>query len=215
MTGVTVFHKVRAIILSCLGITALGCVFVASSSDAFSDMSSDKRFQYAMKTILRHEGNYSDDSLDPGGATRWGISLRYIREEKLCENNDCKGDKNEIINLTQTEADEIYYKDWYLRNKYNQIKNEDILTKIMDFSVNAGSGQSSKLVKRAINRISSEKIPVNGIMDKQTIQIINLIEPSALYSALVNEETEFYLSIVKRNPELKKFLRGWLTRAND
>lgn len=175
----------------------------------------DSKFQKAMITVLRHEGGYTDDAKDPGGATNWGISLRFIREEKLCENNDCKGDKNEVINLTKTEADEIYYKDWYIKNRYYEIKSQIIMTKVLDFSINAGSSQANKLIKRTINRISKIKTPINGLMDNETIELINHLEPSILYSGLVTEEEDFYLDIVKRNPELRKFLRGWLTRAND
>ncbi len=93
----------------------------------------DKKFNIAMKTVLRHEGGYSDDSKDPGGATNFGISLRYLKEEKICENNDCNFDKNEIINLTETEADEIYYKNWYIKNRYNEIKKSNYFDKSFRF----------------------------------------------------------------------------------
>lgn len=207
----------RNVMLCVVGGLALATVFIVTTPSVASMQppKPDSKFNVAMQTVLRHEGKFSDDTHDPGGATSWGISLRYLREEKLCENGDCLGDKNEIINLTQTEADSIYYKNWYLRNRYNQIESQTILTKILDFSINAGASQCHKLVKRAINRIMGRNIPVNGEMDTATIKMINSIEPSVLYSAFISEEEQFYRDIVKRNPELKRFLRGWLTRCYD
>lgn len=207
------FHKVRTIILSFLGITALACVFIVSSSDAFSDMSSDKRFQYAMKTVLRHEGGLSNDKNDPGGITAYGISLRYLKSAHIDPNGDGKEDASDIIHLTLTEADSIYYKEWYKRFHYDKIINEDILTDLLDFSINAGQCQASKIVKRAINDVTNGNIKVDCSLDQKTIDMINLIEPVVLHAALNQEEEDFYRDLVKRHPPLKCFLKGWLKRA--
>jgi lysozyme family protein len=204
-----------------LGAFLLLDVFVYNHSHAthavveINNMASDVRFQIAMKTILRHEGGLSNDKNDPGGITKYGISLRYLKAEHLCENGDCKGDKNEIITLTQTEADLIYYRDWYEKYHYDQIINQKILTKILDSSVNMGAGQAHKLIKRALNKLYFKQITVDCIMDNQTLLLINHTNPNQLYLALIREEVLFYQSIVKRNPHLKVFLKGWITRAND
>ena len=194
---------------------SIATAFMLTAPSASANMSSDKRFQYAMKTVLRHEGGLSNDKNDAGSWTRFGVSLRFLREEHLDVNGDGVISKDDIIHLTLTEADNIYYKDFYKRNHYDEITNEHILTKVLDFAVNAGSGQANKILKRAINRIVSEPISVNGSLDKKTIQIVNLLDPAALYSAFVTEQEDFYLSIVKKNPHLRVFLRGWLVRCND
>ena len=188
---------------------------LAESKNAFSNMSSDKRFQYAMRTVLRHEGGLSNDKADSGSWTRYGISLRFLKGENLDVNGDGRIDKEDILHLTLTEADAIYYKDFYIRNHYDQIKNEEILTKILDFSINAGSYQCNKIVKRALNRITDTPVAINGELDAQTIKLINSSSPKVLYSALVAEEESFYFAIVKKNPHLSVFLHGWLIRCND
>lgn len=175
----------------------------------------DKRFDTAMITVLRHEGGLSDTKGDPGGWTNFGISLRFLKDARICENGDCKGDANEIIHLTQTEADAIYYKNWYMKYHYNNINNVKVMTKIMDFSINAGANECHKLVKRAINAVVTPEITVNGIMDENTIEIINLIEPSVFHDAFEHEQEEFYTELVKRNPHLRLFLNGWLARSRD
>lgn len=215
-----------AIVLGCLGamdkppligsenIDVVVPTPVQQKQDHF-DMDSDKRFQYAMKTVLKHEGGYSDSKHDSGGSTKYGISLRYLQHEKFDLNGDGVINKDDIIHLTQTEADKIYYKEWYTKHKYNEILDKDILTDIMDFSINVGATQCHKTLKRAINRIVSDPIKVNGEFDNSTIEIVNLIEPMVLHEALNQEQEAFYRGLVKKNPALNVFLNGWLKRSRD
>lgn len=188
---------------------------VASIIESSGSLHADSKFDIAMKTVIRHEGGLSNDKSDPGGISRYGISLRYLKGEHLDVNGDGKVDKEDIIHLTLTEADKIYYKDFYQRNHYDQIKDQHILTKILDFSINAGSYQCNKIVKRALNRILSSQMEVNGTLDDYTIKRINQANPTVLYSALVSEEENFYYAIVRKNRHLEVFLKGWLIRCND
>lgn len=40
-------------------------------------MNNEQVFEWAMRFILEHEGDYVDDDQDPGGETNFGISQRY------------------------------------------------------------------------------------------------------------------------------------------
>lgn len=209
------FKQARNVLLICLGITALSIIFLISSSAAYSGMSSDQRFQYAMKTIIKHEGGLSENKDDPGGVTAYGISLRYIKSAHLCIDGDCSDSANEIIHLTLTDADQIYYRNWYEHYHYDKIKNEDLLTDIMDFSINAGSCEAHKLIQRAINNIDNQNRIANCVLTQKTIDKINSLEPIIFHSAFQQEQTDFYKQIVRRNPHLKVFLKGWLRRIGD
>lgn len=190
-------------------------LFLSSCTPAFTFHNNDKRFETVMKTIIRHEGGLSNDKNDPGMVTKFGISLRFLRSEKLDPNGDNKIDDKDIINLSLTEADIIYYRQWYLKYHYDEISNIKVLTKIMDFSVNSGASQAHKLVKKALNRILVDQLPINGEMDKKTRALINSIYPSVLCDALINEEVRFYNAIIKRNPALTIFKKGWMNRTKD
>lgn len=204
--------KLRALILSSVVIMSIATAFMLTVPSASANMSSDKRFQYAMKTIIKHEGGLSNDKNDKGSWTKFGISLRYLKSAHLCVDGDCKDDANEIIHLTLTEADGIYYRQWYEKYHYDELKNEDILTDIMDFSVNAGACEAHKLAIRAINDIANSKLTANCSLTPKIIEMINLIEPVVFHAALQQQEEDFYYQIVKRNPHLKVFLKGWLSR---
>lgn len=206
-------NKIRPFVLFAIIVTALVGCFVMN--DAKSKDASDKRFDIAMQTVLRHEGGLSHDKNDPGGYTKYGISLRFLKDSKIDPNGDGVEDKEDIIHLTQTEADKIYYVEWYKKYNYGKINDVRIMTKIMDFSINAGASECHKLVKRAVNAIVTPEIKVNGKLDDKTIEIINLIEPAVFHDAFRNEQEEFYEELVKRNPHLRIFLAGWLARARD
>ena len=36
-------------------------------------------FNDAIPTVLRHEGGFENDVNDPGGATNFGVSLRWLK----------------------------------------------------------------------------------------------------------------------------------------
>ena len=42
-------------------------------------------FEDAIPTILRHEGGFNNDPVDAGGATNYGVSLRWLKAQGLLE----------------------------------------------------------------------------------------------------------------------------------
>lgn len=170
-------------------------------------------FNYAVKFVLAHEGGLDNNKNDPGGFTNYGISLRYLRNEKIDLNGDGLINKTDVIDLTKDEAIEIYFKKWWIKYKYNHIINTLVAAKIFDFSVNAGATQSTKLVQRALIQLGNKNIIINGKMDNSLIELINASNPMQLRRALINEELYFYKNLVKNNEELRLFLDGWINRA--
>jgi lysozyme family protein len=59
-------------------------------------------FNQAVKVILQHEGGYVDNPNDPGGATNYGISLRFLADhpESGDFNGDGEVDAEDIANMT-------------------------------------------------------------------------------------------------------------------
>jgi lysozyme family protein len=206
------FRKMVFLYLICVTIVI---VFVVSTPFVQSMVSQDKNFNYAMSIVLEHEGGLTNSPNDPGGITNWGISLRYIKSIHLDINGDGVEDREDIIELTKTEADKIYLKDWWEKYHYNKIVDKQLAAKIMDSSVNMGASRCHKLIKQAINQLISEDedIPVNGDLDKETIEIINNIDAPLLHQALRDEEHQFYHDIIIRNPHLVVFKNGWDKRA--
>jgi lysozyme family protein len=157
------------------------------------------KFLKAFEYLLKHEGGYVNDKADPGGETNFGISKRSY------PNLDIK-------NLTLDKAKEIYYRDFWLKGKYEQIEDENIAIKLFDLSVNMGINQANKLIQRAL-RATGVSVFEDGIIGSVTLKAINKTDQTDLLAALKAEAAGHYRLIANLNPSQKKFITGWLNRA--
>ena len=170
-------------------------------------------FDTAIKKVLKHEGGYVDHKNDGGMATKYGISLRFIRQSNTDLDLDGDGDidADDIKKLTVEKAEEIYREKFWNPYNYDIITDPDVATKIFDITVNAGPRQSHKLVQRACNTRHKE-LDVDGLLGTQSLRAINQIGKDLL-PEICKVQADFYKSLVEKKPELKVFLKGWLRRA--
>lgn len=179
------------------------------------DKTPDERFKYAVGIVLRHEGGLSNDKADPGGITKYGLSLRFLKQEKLDIDGDGEVDKDDIIHLDLAEADELYAKYWWDKYHYNNIKDLTLATKVFDASVNMGPSEAHKILKRAMNHIMDLPIVESGDIDARTISLANHLNAKDLLENFRTEEKDVYMEIIERKPSLKVFESGWLRRAEE
>jgi len=170
-------------------------------------------FDTAIKKVLKHEGGYVDHKNDGGMATKYGISLRFIRQSNTDLDLDGDGDidADDIKKLTVEKAEEIYREKFWNPYNYDIITDPDVATKIFDITVNAGPRQSHKLVQRACNTRHKD-LDVDGLLGTQSLRAINQIGKDLL-PEICKVQADFYKSLVEKKPELKVFLKGWLRRA--
>lgn len=188
-------------------------------------------FELAMVTVLEHEGGYVDNIHDPGGATNYGISLRWLDSIDLADadiDRDGDVDADDIKAMTPTEAKKFYRKYWWTKYKYDEIASPGVAIKVMDMSVNMGGKQAHKLVQRALRAVGVE-VKDDGVLGPISFAAINTATPTFLIPALRCTQAGFYYALVLRNTALRKakvkkpngkacedfavFLDGWLRRA--
>ena len=172
------------------------------------------RFDYAVSIVLQHEGGYSDDKTDAGGATNYGISLRYLKDINLDINHDGHVDDKDIRLMTQPEARFIYKKYWWDRFHYNELKDATVATKALDLSVNVGSHQSHLILQRAINSLQNKHVGIDGNLGPITINAANKLPAEKLLIAMRFWARSFYLNLISKHPVLAKYKNGWLRRAD-
>lgn len=207
---------IPALIMVILGIVMISACALSSDKTAAANVNNeiiDVNFQKALETVIIHEGGYSDDKRDPGGATKFGISLRFLKGINGDIDGDGDVDRDDIIKLTRTHADEIYLHHWWHKHRYNLIHNPEIATKIMDGSINMGAGSCHRLVERAINTLIDDDIKVDTILDNSTIKLLNTLPPHKLLQALRDQYRWHYMAIIERNPKLIVYKNGWFKRA--
>ena len=160
-------------------------------------------FNKIFKYILYVEGGYSDHKNDKGGKTKYGIIEKVARDY---------GYTGDIKDITKDIAKEIFYKKYFLKNRLNEIDNEEITLSICDWVVNSGKWGLKK-AQSTLNALGYN-LTVDGIFGNKTIQALNEVDSDKFLEMYHNSQRNFYRNIVKYNPTQKKFLQGWLNRVD-
>ena len=171
--------------------------------------------------IIRHEGGYNDIAEDKGGATNFGISLRFMKgldPEDSDINDDGHVSKEDIRALTTEDAKHLYRK--YFWDHYNiaQFRAKILQAKMFSLLINMRGRTAMRCMQRAI-RSCGVKVKDDGLFGDQSRlalrKSLELYDETALLTALRSEAACIYRMIVKRDPSQSKFLNGWLNRAYD
>ena len=168
-------------------------------------------FELAIPTILRHEGGFVNDSADPGGATNFGVSLRWLKSQGMLGDLDHDGDVDQadIKALTKDAAAEFYHKFWWDAYQYGMISAQAVATKVFDMAVNMGASRAHKIFQGALG------VPQDGVLGRVTFTAANASLSLDLLTRMQNRQVAFYHGLVASNPSMEKFLNGWLNRAYD
>lgn len=179
-------------------------------------------FRHAINTVLQHEGKFVDDYRDPGAATNFGISLRFLEDYAAISrqnfdvadiDDDGDIDKEDIKKLTVTEAQQFYHANFWYPNNFISITHQPLATKLLDLSVNMGAKQAIVCFQRCVRSVSGQKLLEDGIFGPKTLKAANTQEPFELMCALKSEAAGFYRLLAVQRSSLKPFLVGWLNRC--
>lgn len=179
-------------------------------------------FDKAVVAVLEHEGGYNNISGDSGGATNFGISLKFLNNYTTVNSKDYSRfdidkdgdiDAADIRGLTLDGAKYLYKKEFWVKHDYDRISNYLVARKIFDLAVNMGPKQAHKLTQRALRACGVTFLIEDGILGPKTFNAINGADQSALLAALRSEAAGFYRLLCKVDSKLERFLQGWLLRA--
>lgn len=171
------------------------------------------RLNYSLDIIMLHEGGLSDDKRDPGGVTKYGISLRFLKAAGLDLNGDGKADRQDILGLDRHAAKNIYTVHWWDEYHYEAIQDILVVSKVFDLAVNMGGYHAHRLLQIAINRLNDKPISVDGIIGPQTRQKANKTDGVKLRDELRECAKHRYLEILADHPSMEWARNGWLNRA--
>jgi len=159
------------------------------------------------RTIQR-EGGFVDHPSDPGGATNLGITfatLQAWRGEPIT--------KDDVRDLTETEAIQIYYQNYWEKLSLSLLGNNWWVKEfIFDWCVNGGLRNPVRQIQRLV-RVKSDGY-AGPMTYRALLNWMKTHEPES-QSRLVDCRITWYLRIVKKRPASAAFLEGWFNRAND
>ena len=158
-----------------------------------------EKFKKAFNYMVKNEGGYVNNSSDPGGETKYGISQRSYPNLNIRQ-------------LSLKDAEKIYFCDYWLKGKFEQIPDENVATQLFDLSVNLGIRASTIVLQRALRSVGINVVE-DGLLGSQTLSGVIFSKPSNLLAAIKSEAAGYYRLIAAKNPRQQKFLNGWLNRA--
>jgi len=196
------------------------------------------KFDIAFDYTIQYEGTkFVDDPDDEGGATKFGISEKFIKGLKDDDLLPVKIDKNrdpiwykkgtevighikDYIHDLTIELAKLIYQKYFWLPIYDQIENQDICNYIFDMHVQHGKKKAAELTQRAISAyLGNGSFKIDGIFGNETLSFIN---DFCFYNCdgtniakitLIAVRESFYRCIVAHDKSQEQFLGGWLKRA--
>lgn len=177
-------------------------------------------FKSAHEFTARWEGGLVDHKADPGGITKYGISLRWLRSEGLeIGDIDLDGDMDadDIRALTFDQASALYQQKFW--NAYRLGDLPQLMATIhYDCTVNTGPRQAALIAQRACNDfvgVYGCKLTVDGVFGPKTREFLTKYANPTLAHALVRQREGFYRRLVAQNNDMTVFFQGWMNRCRD
>jgi lysozyme family protein len=154
--------------------------------------------KHAIELTFGHEGGYVNNPKDPGGPTKYGITLATLGAFRghPCTAADVKA-------LTLDEAAQILDKG-YWRKVWGDDLPSGVDFCLFDYAVNSGPAQAIKSVQRVVgtNR--------DGSMGPKTLAAINAMSSPILIRKLCDDRLAFMQGL----STWATFGKGWTTRVN-
>ncbi len=181
-----------------------------------------KRIEAIAEEIVAREGGYVDDPADPGGATKFGVTIGTLRRLGLDLTGDRKVTTADVKAMTRSKARDIFIREYYYRPKINELP-QAVQASVFDMQVNAGSN-AVIILQRLLGNMD-HPVSVDGAIGPKTVRAAQLAEkqaPNHFADAYGIERRNYYYSLADRRPASRKFARtidggkgGWIRRAEE
>ncbi|GAA6157892.1 holin-associated N-acetylmuramidase [Ruegeria sp. HU-ET01832] len=172
--------------------------------------------------IVSREGGFADDPDDPGGVTKYGVTIHTMRRLGL----DLTGDEfitgQDVKRLSKTQAVDIFVSHYFKGPRLGMLP-EVLQPSVFDMYVNAGA-QAVKILQYLLRKMDF-KITVDGVVGPQTAKASKtaaLPDPIALRDAYGVARRNYYFRIADGRVASRKYARtqtgrkgGWIRRAEE
>lgn len=160
--------------------------------------------------ILKWEGGakYTNDPLDRGGATKYGVTIGTLQGLKYDTNRDGKVNVEDVKALQLEDFKKILKSQYWDKWQADMINNQSLANLLVDWLW--GSGKWGIIIPQRLLGV-----PADGVVGMNTINTLNDSNQRYIYNKVWQARKEFYEKIVKNNPNQSKWLKGWMNRLND
>ncbi|WP_106744451.1 holin-associated N-acetylmuramidase [Yoonia maritima] len=172
--------------------------------------------------IVAREGGYVNDADDPGGATKYGVTVHTLRRLGMDLTGDDQVTEADVRVLTRAHAVSIFVEHYFHAPKIDKLP-VAIQPSVFDMYVNAGAN-AVRILQRLLNDMRIE-VSVDGVIGPQTISAARRAigaAPDHLVDAYGIARRNYYYDLAGRRPASRKYARrrdggkgGWITRAEE
>ena len=165
------------------------------------------RYEYCLKYILKQEGGYTNDKVDRGGATNFGITQKtyntYLSDNQL--------PLRSVEEIDSHEVSEIYKEEYWDKCRCSDIPYPLDLV-VFDSAVQHGTTRASRWLQSCVGTSA------DGVVGDKTIyavhdRVINKRLEDVLDN-YINGRIAFYAQIIKNDSSQAKFAKGWKNRMD-
>lgn len=178
-------------------------------------------FEPAFNFVLVNEGEFVDSPNDSGGATKFGLSLRFLRmlpvenlrRYGIFESAEGLG-VGVVRDLTIGQAQLIYKGEFWDGLPFKDIEYQRVCNYYFDMCINFGVRQATKLLQRSIWAACLDRTLLrdDGICGERTIGWVNRVG-TGLIPVLVANRASFCRLVAEIRPKDRGFLNGWIERC--
>jgi lysozyme family protein len=165
-------------------------------------------FDLAFIFTIGNEGGFTNDPRDPGGPTKFGITLRSY-EEYL----------KRLVTTAEIAALDIgQAKSFYLDTVWNplcqKIESAAVGICIFDCAILYGPGTSVIMAQKTASTLSGAALKFDGIIGDQTLGILNKLKDLDFLQTYHGFVLERINKVIENNPVEEAFRKGWTSRAD-
>lgn len=172
--------------------------------------------------IVAREGGFVNDPDDPGGATKYGVTIGTMRSLGMDLNRDGRIDNRDVRALSRSQAQDIFVEHYFRRPGLAELP-EALQASVFDMYVNAGAN-AVKILQKLISRMGFAA-RADGVVGPKTIAAARQAAgaaPDHLADAYGIARRNYYYALADQRPASRKYARnraggkgGWITRAEE
>lgn len=168
-------------------------------------------FDRCFALVLEEEGGLSEEVWDDGGTTRYGISLRFLREAGIDTTGDGIVTDADVRALTPERARLIYLEHFWRRPGIGELPWWAAIA-TFDGAVNHGPGRAIRFLQSALIEASggAASLGIDGVIGPRTVSLAAAVTPRRALAGYFRRRVELYIG----HPDWPHAGRGWIARVS-
>ena len=171
--------------------------------------------------IVAREGGFVNDPADPGGPTKYGVTLATLRGAGLDITRDGRVDISDVAALRSDQAVSLFVDRYFLRPHLDLLP-ADLQPGVFDMYVNSGA-TAVKILQRLLNSACAPVLD-DGVIGARTLAAVRAAAAVRGAATLARDyalaRREYYYALAEARPSSRKYVRrrdggkaGWILRA--